>query len=196
MEKTFLVAGLIFPALNWFTSLACAIQFALAKKTSSPVLIPFVGPILIDAWIVSTGAPAWALAIPWVADIGTVRFAVFMPRLLRELWQTSRFTRTSLLSGARERQTAEISFHRGGHYVLRKTWRREPGELGIVSLGEPGMYGERDGVITLLSHVGCTRRIRREGDSFVAEDPDSPPDYRIHGWVLREGEIRGSEISK
>jgi tetratricopeptide (TPR) repeat protein len=45
------------------------------------------------------------------------------PRMATEMWQTSRFTRVFRLVGSRENQSVEISFHKGGCYVLKKKWQ-------------------------------------------------------------------------
>lgn len=186
MENALLIAGLIFPAISWLSFLASGIQYLLAKKTSSGVYIPFIGPLLIDIWIIAVDAPIWTLVIPWIADIGTVFFLFAMPRLIVNAWQTSQFTRIFLLVGMRANQAVEISFHKGGHYVLKKNWNRPTGEMGVVALSEPGSFEEVEESIVLTSHTGAMRHVRRHDGEYLVSDTEAGEDYNLDGWTLHE----------
>lgn len=154
MEDVILVVGLIFPAISWLSIIVKMLQYVLTKKSSSEVYIPFIGPILIDIWIVAVDGPVWTLVIPWIADIGTIMFGIAMPKLVVEWWQTSPFNRTFVLVGTKANQAVEISFHKGGHYVLQKNRTRRLNEVGVIALSEPGTYEENEDTITLTSHTG------------------------------------------
>ena len=185
MENALLIIGLIFPLLSWLTLVTGAIQARSTGRGSSGVYIPFIGPILIDIWLLGVGAPPWALIIPWIADIGTVFFLWVLPQMVVDAWRTSRFTRTFLFVGIQGNQTVEISLHKGGQYVLKKQWQRPQNECGITGLGEPGTFEQDGDQFTLTSHTGWTRVIRREADGFLIADHESEGDYQVDGWKLQ-----------
>ncbi len=185
MENTLLIVGLIFPLLSWLTLAIGAIQTLSTGKGSSGVYIPFIGPLLIDIWLLVAGAPPWTLLIPWIADIGTLFFLWVLPQLIWDLWRTSRFTRTCLFVGVQGNQTVEISLHKGGRYALKNQWRRPPNECGITGLGEPGTFEQDGDQFTLTSHTGWIRVIRRQEDGFLIADYDSEGDYQLDGWKLQ-----------
>jgi len=186
MKNAFLVLGLIFPLLSWFTFIGVTIQHWRTKKSTSGIYIPFIGPILIDIWIAAVGSPTWTLIVPWVLDIGTLFFLRVLPRLIDDAWQTSRFTRTFLFVGSKGNQTVEISLHRGGRYVLKKQWLRPSNECGITALGEPGTFVGNGEEFILTSHVGWRRIIRKQDDKFLIRDSESEGDYRLDGWSLKQ----------
>jgi hypothetical protein len=186
MNNVFLILGLIFPLLSWFTLICGAIQHWRTKKSSSGIYIPFIGPILIDIWFVSVGSQSWTLIVPWVLDIGTLSFLWVLPRLIADAWQTSRFTRTFLFVGSEGNQTVGISLHKSGRYMLRKKWQRPPNELGITSLGEPGTFEVDRNDFILTSHVGWKRIIRKQDKEFFIRDTESEGDYRLDGWNLEQ----------
>ena len=186
MQNAFLVLGLIFPLLSWFTFIGGAIQHWRTGKSSSGIYIPFIGPVLIDIWIVAVDSPAWMLIVPWVLDIGTWAFLWVLPRSIASAWHTSRFTRTFLLVGSRGNQTVEISLHRGGRYVLKKQWQRPSNECGIVALGEPGTYEVKGETFILTSHLGWKRIMRKRNDEFFIRDTESEGDYLLDGWSLKQ----------
>ena len=186
MKNALLVLGLIFPLLSWFTFIGGAIQHWRTKKSCSGIYIPFIGPILIDIWIVAVGSPVWTLIVPWVLDIGTLFFIWVLPRLIADAWQTSRFTRTFLFVGSKGNQTVEISLHRGGRYVLKKQWQRPSNECSITALGKPGTFKVNGEEFILTSHLGWRRIIRKQDDEFLIRDAESEGDYRLDGWSLKQ----------
>lgn len=185
MKNALLIIGLIFPLLSWLTLFIGVIQPRFTGKGYSGVYIPFIGPILIDIWLLGVGAPPWFLIIPWIADIGTLFFLWVLPQMIVDGWRTSRFTRTFLFAGVQGNQTVEISLHKGGRYVLKKQWQRAPNECGITCLGEPGTFEQDGDQFTLTSHTGWTRVIRRQSDDFLIADNDSKGNYQLDGWKLQ-----------
>lgn len=184
MNNHLLVFGLFFPVVSWLSFIASRLHAIKTKRHSSAIFVPVVGPIMIDWWLVSEGASYWWLVVPWLADIGTLFFISIAPRLAGELWYTSRFTRLFRLVGARDNQAVDISFHKGGHYVLKKSWNRAKGELGVIALSEAGTYLVEGSIFVLQSHTGVIRRIRVEGEVYVVQDFDSQDSYNIQNWTL------------
>jgi hypothetical protein len=194
-SSLFLAIGLLFPAISWLTLIAGYLHYQWYGRSSSGVYVPFVGPVLLDLWLLARGEPGWALVVPWLADLGTLFFLVALPRLARDAWQTSRFTRLLLLSGEHSDARVELSLHRGGHYVLRKHWNPEAplhAATGYrpASMSEPGLCEEVPGGWRLTSHAGRVRLLLRgEGPGYAVRDravASRDEDFHnINGCLLR-----------
>ncbi len=141
--------------------------------------------MLITLYLISSGHHGWVLAVPWIADIGTLHFAISGPRLFREFWTFSRYTRVMKLTGSASGQQVEISLHKGSRYLLEWRWKRAAGELGTTALSEPGTYREGEGSLLLLSDAGRTRVLARDGPVFAVADPGSSVECNLDGWRLR-----------
>lgn len=188
--KYLLVVGLLFPAISLVTSLLAWWGLWRYENHSSAVLIPLVGPILLTWWILLKGLSAWLIPVVWVLDIGTVSFFVVCPRLFREWWQISWFTRQLTLHGRQGIEAATLELHAGGHYLLRKEWDRPAGTFGIGAFGEVGTYiGVRDNY-ELTSHFGL-RRILRSLDNHDAENSFLVSDEAARNQELREYSLDG-----
>lgn len=105
--------------------------------------------------------------------------------MVKEAFNTSRFTRLFVLTGDQSNQAVSISFHKGDNYHFQKKWQRPPGETGLIEINEPGTYTEQSGSIKLTSHTGSMRSIVKRKDVYFVQDDDSSDDYRIDGWILR-----------
>lgn len=190
LGKMLLVSGVIFPALSIVTGIASVWTSWRSNRHSSPVFIPLIGPILLSLWVFVEGHPLWTLLAVWGLDIGTLAFAAVLPRLLREYWNTSSFTRVLTLRGNSGIQNAIITLHSTGCYLLKKSWNRAEGEVGIVGLGEPGTFSADGDAFELTSHFGLKRKLVRTADSSyqVEEYWDGKPvsaDYSLQGWLLK-----------
>jgi len=109
--KLLLIAGVIFPAISLLTGIGSLLYQWRHKKYASPVFIPFVGPLLLTSWVILAHKALWFVAIAWVADIGTIAFLAVSPRLIRDCWHTSSFTRILSLNGSQDNQSAIITLH-------------------------------------------------------------------------------------
>jgi len=190
LEVTLFVAGLIFPVLSLLTGIASLLSRRSDQKHSSAVFVPFIGPGLLTCWVLVGHRPLWLIPILWIADIGTLAFLAVAPRLIADWWRLSSFTRILTLSGKQGIESAIITLHSSGHYLLKKSWNRPPGEMGIVSLGEPGTFVHTDDHYELTAHHGM-RRILRGIDETTYRVEENPPakeelrDYSLDGWLLR-----------
>ncbi len=188
--KILLIAGLIFPIISWLTGLGSLADQWHNKKHSSPIFIPFIGPVLLTSWVIFAHKPLWFIAIVWLADLGTLAFLAVSPQLIRDWWHTSSFTRILALNGNKDSQSVIITLHSTGHYLLKKSWSRPPGQSGIIRLGEPGTFIQLDNQFELTSHVGL-RRVLRKTDERVyrVEEEELPKEelsnYSLNGWVLK-----------
>jgi hypothetical protein len=184
-----LVAGLLFPALSLLTVTGSFIHRWRYQKYASPVMIPFVGPILLTIWAVVTDQSNWLVPIFWIGDLGTVAFLAVSPRLVRDWWRVSSFTRILTLHGSKDIQTAIITLHSTGHYLLKRSWNRLPGEIGIGGLGEPGTYIQAEGQYELTAHHGLRRILRKTDDGAYVVEEGPPPNaslqvYTLNGWLF------------
>ena len=68
------IVGAFFPALSWLTGVASYLSWRLHEKHSSPVFVPFVGPIVLTWWVLSAHKPLWAIPLIWLCDLGTIGF--------------------------------------------------------------------------------------------------------------------------
>lgn len=188
--KLLLIAGLIFPVISLLTGTGSLIYHWCHKKYSSPIYVPFIGPVLLTSWVIFAHKPLWFITIFWVGDIGTLAFLAVSLEFIRDWWHTSSFTKILVLNGNHDNQSATISLHSTGHYLLKKSWSRPPGQTGIVGLGEPGTFTQLDSRYELTSHVGLRRVLRKtdEGAYRVEEEELLDEDHRnysLNGWVLR-----------
>ncbi len=185
-----LIAGLIFPLVSLLTEIGSLVCQWHQKKHSSPVFVPFVGPVLLTSWVIAAHKPLWSIGIVWVADIGTLAFLVASRQLLRDWWHTCSFTRILALNGSQDSQSAIITLHSTGHYLLKKSWTRPPGQTGVMGLGEPGTFTQRGDRYELISHVGLRRLLQKTDERAYRVEKEELPkedlhDYSLSGWVLR-----------
>jgi hypothetical protein len=125
-----------------------------------------------------------------VLDIGTVAFAIVLPRLLREFWNTSAFTRMLTLSGANDAQSVVLTLHSTGHYLIKKSWDLAKGDVGISGLAESGTFWVEGGAFELKSDFGRRRRLVGDVDhGFLVDDRvEDRPEWRaysLQGWLLK-----------
>jgi hypothetical protein len=185
---TLLILGLLFPLLSWITFALSLYEQKVNKRHASPVYIPFIGPLMLDALFLMEGKPLWWLPLPWVLDIGTIMFLRAMPGMLREFWQTSAANRLALYEAREGIRCATLSLFRKGVYVLELRWERPKGEAGITGAGEPGTYAETPEGFELTAHTGMKRRLLRQGDALAvaAEDTGMHERYVLKGMEFRK----------
>jgi hypothetical protein len=115
--------GIIFPCLSLLTGITSLVCYWRFKTHSSAIFIPFIGPLCLSALVVCFAKPLWLIPIVWVTDIGTLAFVWISPRLIADWWNVSGFTRILTLRGSRGVQSAILTLHSTGHYLLTKSWR-------------------------------------------------------------------------
>jgi hypothetical protein len=184
-----LILGLFFPAISLVTLVLSGISNNQTGKSSSPVIIPLIGPILLTMWVFASGYSLWLIPLVWLCDLGTIALIWLFPWLAMELWRTSRFTRNGMLSGEEGNRKVVVTLHRGGHYVLRSSWQSGPIERGVSSIGESGRFVKQQGVLEIESHAGRKRRILPDanGAYIVRELEERFPEsdmLNLSGWRL------------
>lgn len=189
IEYALLISGLLFPALSWITFAAAVPTRWSTGRHASPIFIPLVGPVLLTCWVLLFRGSWWLIPTVWIADVGTLAFAIVIPRLFREWWEVSSFTRILTLRGGRGIRTVVLTFHSTGHYLLQQSWNRGPGELGIVGLSETGTFSQNSEQFDLRAHHGLQRQLQPQGDGrfVVQEHPplaDDLLEHALDGWTL------------
>jgi hypothetical protein len=180
--------GLLFPVVSFLSMVASATQ-STREHHVSPILIPFIGPLLLSSWVIVGHRPLWWIPIIWVCDLGTVLFLIAAPLMIRWWWGTSNYTLAMELRGDSGIESVVVRLHQNGRYSMFKTWRLEQDQKRTSGLGEPGTYTEDDEVITLVSHLGMKRVLTPdEEDNFIVEEqiPDRADleRYSLQGWTL------------
>ena len=184
-----LVLGILFPAISFLTSIASLYEWWKHKKHSSPIYIPFIGPILLTFWVIGSDKHLWLIPIVWVCDVGTVAFIIVIPRLVSDWWNTCSFTRILNLHSSSGIQTAQLSFHTTGYYFLQKKWHHPSGEYGTISVGDIGTFTRTGDIIEMKSTWGWSRTIRLISDGYYLVSvevnvKDKSPDYSIINWTF------------
>jgi hypothetical protein len=180
-----LIFGLVFPTVSLLSSIAAWVQSRRTNGHSSPVLIPFIGPIALTTWVCVTSKPWWLILLAWCCDLGTIAFLSVSPRLIREWWQTSSFTRVCQFEGAEQNRSVALTLHSTGRYFLRTQWHRPPGETGILGSGEVGSYSRSDGKVLLKSDRGHLRELVAQSETrYRVVDSDAEAESAsLNGWV-------------
>ena len=194
LPNMLMAAGSVFPLLALLSGLISIYEAKVNQRHCSPIFIPFFSPLLWDAGLLLLGTRGWVLLLPWVLDMGTLAFLFMMPHLIREWWDTSRWTRTHTLKGTHEDQVTTLTLHHTGKYILRKEWHWSPLERkqfrvdtvrrAVSEPGELSLMGEN--AIHLRAHTGRLRilNLTASGQYKVIEANISPDDYSLQGWVL------------
>lgn len=179
------IIGCVFPVLGWLTFVSSFINNKISGQNSSAVLIPFIGPILINLWSVQMGYPTWFLIIPWLLDISTISFLIALPKLLSEAWQYSKFTELLTVKSQINNQRVAISLHKNHKFIIRYRWERDKGELGIISTNDFGFYDkECDANYILTSHTGNIITLVKNGSEYTCVDTQKNSDTNINGCVF------------
>jgi hypothetical protein len=184
-----LILGILFPAISLLTLIASLFEWWKHKKHSSPIFIPFIGPVLLTFWVISFVKHLWLIPIVWVCDVGTVAFIIAIPRLLSDWWNACSFTRILNLHSSSGIQSAQLSFHTTGRYLLQKKWHHPPGKYGTICVGDAGAFTRTGDIIEMKSDWGWSRTMRfiSDGHYLVSEEvsvKDKNPDYSIANWTF------------
>jgi hypothetical protein len=93
---------------------------------------------------------AWAAVL---IDAGTLAIVPALPRIVREMWETSRFNLEVEYIGRRDATTVSLRLFRRGIFTIRWEIKRPPGEYGLVGMGNIGTW-ERE-ADTLILRIGA-----------------------------------------
>ena len=129
--------------LNWIMLIA-------ALRTGRFVsAVPLIGGFCLGAGalLLPVLRPyAWAALL---LDCGTVATLVALPRIIRTEWQTCGWNLLEEYVGNRGNMTVRLRLFRRGAFTLRWDIKRQPGELGLVSLGNVGTWERKAEALVL-----------------------------------------------
>jgi hypothetical protein len=107
----------------------------------------------------------------WVAvllDYGSVDFLIAVPKVVKELWQTSRINLLSELTGEEGTKQVKIRLYKAGVFVIKHRISRKKGETGLVESSDIGSWYKTDRTIVLTLH-NDTAPLRQFGDAWRIE---------------------------
>lgn len=173
MSTLLLVAALLFPALSYLTFALSMYDHWRHNKYSSPIFVPFIGPVLLTVWIVVTGRSVLWIPLAWVLDAGTLAFLTVVPQLATEWWVTSAWTRVRELHARRGVWSARLTLHSTGRYLA--VFERAGQEPGIAGFTRAGSYLDRGDEIELTGSDGHSAKLVRGEDGAYCVAGDGPP---------------------
>jgi hypothetical protein len=112
--------------------------------------VPLLGAALLGAGMFGLPATRPYCWIALIVDYGTLAMLFALPRLVQEIWATSRFNLLGEYLGQTGRKNVSLRLFRHGIFTIRLELNRPSGECGIVGRGTIGTW-QRDGKrLTLL----------------------------------------------
>jgi hypothetical protein len=90
--------------------------------------------------------PYWWTAI--IADVGTLQLVWSSPRLLKEAWQTSRFSLIREYIGHTPNKTVCLRLFRRGVFTIRLEMNRSKPSPRLVSMGRIGKWTRSGSILT------------------------------------------------
>ena len=120
---------------------------------------------------------AW---LPPLVDPASAAFLIYgLPGLLQELWRTSRFNLVSEYAGRSGIREVQLCLYHKQIFVLRQSFARSPGELGVVGHSIVGSWHKEDDRLLLqfgdqiaaFEPLSCDggRSIRQCGEASLCE---------------------------
>ena len=126
--------------------------------------VPLVGAGLLGAGfflLPATRPFCWAAMF---LDYGTVELLLALPKVLGELWGTSRFNLVSEYVGQAGARTVRLRLFRRAVFTLRLHILRAPGECGLVDASATGTWQREGTRLTLCGRDGeATFEVLRVG---------------------------------
>jgi hypothetical protein len=134
----------------------------------------------------------------WVAvllDYGSVVFLIALPKVARELWQTSRINLVMAFAGENNTKEVIIRLYKTGVFVIRHRISRNEGEVGLVESSDLGRWHKKDGGIVLRLRDD-TVSLRQQGSIWKIDQSFShhiaDPDLNVQGLDFRKTHEKGS----
>jgi hypothetical protein len=136
------------------------------KKFKSPVML--VGGLfgLVGFYLIPQ-LRNWC----WVAvllDYGSVAFLLALPKLIKELWQTSRIRLTDEFFGEEGGRRVSIRLYKAGVLIISHRIARTKDEPGLIASSDIGTWHEADGVMVLTLR-NDTIRMRQVGNVWKVD---------------------------
>jgi len=115
--------------------------------------VPLFGAALLGVgmFVLPVTRPFCWMAL--ILDYGTLALLLVSPRILREVWDTSRFNLVREYLGQAGTKTAKIRLFRRSVFTIRLEIHRPPGECGLVRAGMVGTWQREGTQLTLRSEA-------------------------------------------
>ena len=85
-----------------------------------------------------------------LVDYGTLVFLLALPKVAKELWQTSRVNLVREFAGKDGGKEVKIRLYKAGVFTIKHRFTRAKGELGLISSSDIGSWSQKvEGVIVL-----------------------------------------------
>lgn len=143
LAVAFIVLWFLFVLLN---ALSCYWTHVKKRFRSS---IPLVGGLFgVVGFCLIPGLRKWC----WVAvvlDYGTIEFFLVLPRVAKELWQTSRLNLVREFAGRAGAKQVKIRLYKAGVFIVEHQFRRARNEPGLLTSSDIGTWSEEDGGLAL-----------------------------------------------
>ena len=192
--------GVGFSLLNW----ACLFGSWFSKRHISPVFpapsgFTALGLALLD----QTRAYWWAGLL---TDYTFFELLIAAPSVAADAWRTSSFTRVQLLRAEDAPRRLELSLHRGGHFLLRATFKPpvpcNPHGACISSFGAVGRWQDMlDGRLRLWGYrEDRVLTLERADRDYIAHEEHYPvstevPFDALDGVTFRTAESHAPLIT-
>jgi hypothetical protein len=88
----------------------------------------------------------------WVAvlvDYGSINFLLALPKITKELWQTSRVNLVREFAGKDGGKEVRIRLYKAGVFTIKHSFTRAKDELGLIASSDIGSWSKMEGVIVL-----------------------------------------------
>lgn len=142
LATVFIVLWFLFVLIN---ALSCYWTHIKKRFRSS---IPLVGSLFGVVGFYQTPAlRRWC----WVAlllDYGSIVFLLALPKLAKELWQTSRINLVREFVGRTGAREVKLRLYKAGGFIIKHQFRRAKGELGLLTSSAIGTWSAGDAGLT------------------------------------------------
>ena len=112
--------------------------------------------------------------VPVLLDYGSITFLLALPRVVRELWQTSRLNLVHEFTGKDHHKEVKIRLYKAGVFTLKHQFARPKRSAGLLTASRIGSWSATDGTIVLtdgedsltLQPLGETWKVNRSTSHY------------------------------
>jgi len=158
----FIVLWVLFVLLN---ALSCYWTHIKKRFRSS---IPLVGGLFGVAGFCQIPALSKWCWVALLLDYGSVEFFLVLPRVAKELWQTSRINLVREFVGRAGGKEVKIRLYKAGVVIIKHQFSRARNDPGLLSSSDIGTWSEGDKGLALTLQ-GDSIYFRQTGESWKVD---------------------------
>lgn len=136
--------------------------------------IPIIGGLLGVAGCYQIPSLRQWCWVPVLLDYGSITFLLALPRVVRELWQTSRINLVHEFTGKDYNKEVKIRLYKAGVFTLKLQFVRPKRSAGLLAASRIGSWSATDGTIVLtegedsltLQQLGETWKVNRSTSQY------------------------------